>query len=732
MTSYFPLSMRPPALLSYARVGPWALACRRLFVPFLGGGGQEGSATSDTEPLIQWGPSVVLIRDHSVICGGQYGKKKNNCFCCAPLAQGAGCPSRHLLSKVSAVTDDAAFRASQLHFHKGSRSNAAYASPYLEVSSMTPGELSSLIGSSFASWEAWREEVGIRTAAVASRQDVSVVRTAVKTSKIIPKLSTFVGMLSGPASELGMDLEERLKLMGTALEDLEKGGDLTKTQPEALEDLLERANLLQAALLEVNEAATNGMKELQVGLAVRLSEVETVLGTFSEQEGDQMRGMSLCAIMEDIQQQLDTIKGSGFVLGLTQQVLNSDGMAKHSEGVREAFRVVMKRIIELEEKVTPREDAATQVQFGNWFRVTDKDNAEEEDKVSCLATRVEILEQSMLPTGKLEGEDIVVSFMGVRFASEDDIRAYVETLNGGSTSVPIGLITDCYSIFHSLNRDIFDTKSKLSMVDLAKVSQLGARQQSDVYNLLAAAEHGLPAFFDSPSLATKPFIDGKQGKKHRFSNLASYEIWGSVGTINNTIRRQAENLLTRLSRTMKVDIKEIKNPDLRTFLMTMLDTSREFVEAVFKFLTEEYAALFEHFADGALCWDFACSCVEHMFKYKFEAARAVVTNPDVGDSNIQYKVLWQSLRTIAIQESFLRVGFKNHSSLASAYSRFLLTQYQKSAQELARVTKESDAYKRKFVELETKLETIDKRMRAAEGTANLTKNALEKLANKRS
>lgn len=32
-----------------------------------------------------------------------------------------------------------------------------------------------------------------------------------------------------------------------------------------------------------------------------------------------------------------------------------------------------------------------------------------------------------------------------------------------------------------------------------------------------------------------------------------------------------------------------------------------------------------------------------------------------------------------MQESFMRVGFKNHSSLSSAYSRFLLTQYQQTA-----------------------------------------------------
>lgn len=158
----------------------------------------------------------------------------------------------------------------------------------------------------------------------------------------------------------------------------------------------------------------------------------------------------------------------------------------------------------------------------------------------------------------------------------------------------------------------------------------------------------------------------------------------------------------------------------------MLDTSKEFVEAVFSFLTEEYSALAEHFDDGALCWDFACSCVEHVFKYEFEAARAVINNPDVGDKSIYPKVLWQSLRTIAIQESFLRVGFKNHSSLASAYSRFLLTQYQKAAQELAKVSKEAESAKCKFEEFSGALDNMDKRVRAAEGTANAARNAVEK------
>jgi hypothetical protein len=332
----------------------------------------------------------------------------------------------------------------------------------------------------------------------------------------------------------------------------------------------------------------------------------------------------------------------------------------------------------------------------------------------------------VLPGHKAEGEDIVVSFMGIRFSSEDDVRSYVESLCDGRFEVPPGLVTDCYALFHALNREIFDGKNKLGVVDLAKVGSLNMAQ-SDVYNILASAEHGLPDFFDPPTAASKIFIDGKQGKKHRFSNIASYEIWGPVGTLKDAVRKRAETQLTRYVRTKRLDLKAIKHPELRTFLTNMLDLSKEFVEAVFSFLTEEYSALAEHFGDGNLCWDFACSCVEHVFKYEFEAARAVANNPDVSDPLVKSKVLWQSLRTLSVQESFMRVGFKNHSSLSSAYSRFLLTQYQQTAAELGRVTKELESNKRSFSEVQGAVEALEKRMKAAEGTANAAQNAVQKM-----
>lgn len=207
---------------------------------------------------------------------------------------------------------------------------------------------------------------------------------------------------------------------------------------------------------------------------------------------------------------------------------------------------------------------------------------------------------TMNPGQNADEEDILFSFIGVYFSSEDDVKSYVhvESLTSSRGQFGItaaGLMTDCYAILHdALNREIFDTENKLrSMIDLARVPNLGVKQ-IDIYHLVAAVEHGLPEFFDS-SPSGKVYIDGKQGKKTRFNNLAFCEIWGAVGTLNDIIRRKARVQLARFVKTKRIAIQELANNlvELVTFLNAMLNASSEqdFVEAVFSFLTEEYATL---------------------------------------------------------------------------------------------------------------------------------------------
>lgn len=49
---------------------------------------------------------------------------------------------------------------------------------------------------------------------------------AIETSKTLPKLSGWASMVSGLDTDLGLNLEERLKLIGNAVDNLMKAGEL--------------------------------------------------------------------------------------------------------------------------------------------------------------------------------------------------------------------------------------------------------------------------------------------------------------------------------------------------------------------------------------------------------------------------------------------------------------------------------------------------------------------------
>jgi hypothetical protein len=509
---------------------------------------------------------------------------------------------------------------------------------------------------------------------------------------------------------------------------------------------------LEKVITVMQETFQKGLKSLQLGFGLHLSSIESTLGSPSsgilERENE---GVPLMVLLKDLQDQVGKIGSPSFIEDIGDKLFSSKTMADFSGGLKKAFIALADRVTVVEKEVgqvrkhvaslEPKLDAASSVNsFQDWFEVAgiNKSNAQGSQPVTneelktwknvmeSLSRRVGSLEVTVTPGLKVEGEDISVAFMGVRFSSQDDATAYVEKRCNGVFGITPGMLTDCYSIFYFLNKEIFETRNKLNVTDLHKVHSLGM-PQVDVYHILAGVEHGLPDFFDSPASASKIYVDGKQRKKYRFSNIGTHEIWGPIGADINTVRKKADNVLTRYVKTKKLLFTKEMNAELKALLISMLDVSKDFVEAVFEFLTEEYAALYEHFGDGALCWDFACSCVEHVFKYEFEAARAVANNPDVSDPLVKSKVLWQSLRTLSVQESFMRVGFKNHSSLSSAYSRFLLTQYQQTAAELGRVTKELESNKRSFSEVQGAVEALEKRMKAAEGTANAAQNAVQKM-----
>jgi hypothetical protein len=199
---------------------------------------------------------------------------------------------------------------------------------------------------------------------------------------------------------------------------------------------------------------------------------------------------------------------------------------------------------------------------------------------------------------------------------------------------------------------------------------------------------------------------------------------GKPGSVEG-YRYQALNQLDWIVASIQTDLSsKVHNSEMRGFLKAMLTHSSEFVRALFDYITNSYAELIETFTDSAQTWDFVCHCVEHIFSHEFNVARSILRVHDLKSQGFNERMLWTSLRTIVVQESFLAVGIANHSSLSGAYSKFLLKNSQSS---------EVVVMKRKLENMEVKVEAVnakvakfDARIKAAEGTANKAVNEASK------
>jgi hypothetical protein len=289
-------------------------------------------------------------------------------------------------------------------------------------------DLSALLARVFDSWEAWRDEALVLKAAIESKQDAETIKTVVKATKTLPRLNVggSQGMEGSMELDFGLELDQRLKLLGSAIEDLLQMGDLadesmsvkvegkeTDQKLNAAVDraVLERINLLQRALTELNEVAVGGLMELQLCYGFHLEGLEAIIGSFSSLEvKGQQAGGTLLSILEDLDEKVEALKSVDRPQRVVDCVFNSVEMTTQNDGVKEAFRAVMLRIVGLEKVVyaanSIRADHGVNGRGGgsagsgrvDWLNQNDTDSTAEDNKqmeeaMRELMNRVTVLEQ---------------------------------------------------------------------------------------------------------------------------------------------------------------------------------------------------------------------------------------------------------------------------------------------------------------------------------------------------
>jgi hypothetical protein len=159
-----------------------------------------------------------------------------------------------------------------VYYHKGSGKNPAYAEPYVDVGDLDVFDVLTLVSLVLET------SAVVLKAAVGSKWEASLIKTAVKATKMLPWLNSFEAKLDMTMDEgFGLELDQRLKVIGLAIEELlqeesfmdmdetnvkGEGENYSNIQGGRLSErmILEHINLLQKAFVELNERAIGGLR----------------------------------------------------------------------------------------------------------------------------------------------------------------------------------------------------------------------------------------------------------------------------------------------------------------------------------------------------------------------------------------------------------------------------------------------------------------------------------------
>ena len=127
-------------------------------------------------------------------------------------------------------------------------------------------------------------------------------------------------------------------------------------------------------------------------------------------------------------------------------------------------------------------------------------------------------------------------------------------------------------------------------------------------------------------------------------------------------------------------------------------------------------------------WDSVCQCIEQIFAHKFDVARSLLCGYDVTSVEVSQRIMWISLRTIVVQETFLAKGIENHKCLAGAYYKFLMRNSQSSQVSVMRKTVDRMAASNEA--LIKKVDVTEAKVCGAEGAADKAAKAVKELERK--
>ena len=706
----------------------------------INGGGAGLSVRRDTIDDVVSGVSVILIKNYGFICGGAIGSSKMSC------ALGPSCTTaKHRTKKILWPTSEPAF---YLLNKASSGKPSCYLDPCLPLSSVdSPEEITRLLQDKFTP-ESWAEKVGdyefaLRTGTSAhlARSEVMAIKDAFKTP--------------ARSNKRQADFEKSLAYLGNTaskMPKLEEGGLLSSFEEIIQELKVTRASEGEATL------SSNDMLPMLVELARRVdsqASLEESQSDFAEASSKFMRSefadvnLMLGAINGEVAtlkslvgSRSDAFENQGNIFeilssftdifnlsGVQTSVQRKSALVRMEEFIttllpyRSSIEQCFRRLDTLENGHVGGKGGqdANPVDLHRAPRAPTPVSVPRDRSWEKLIEK-ELAEVKKMASGQSSAGDKGVSFGGKIFANQAEFGGWIAA-NEGRTSVPISLFQNHVTLLHLVHQQMSGSLRELR--DAKVMSDLDLKE-ADVLASQAMSMGGLPMFFKGDKSAQIFTGMATGGPKHRFKGIQSFARWGEPGD-TDCYRAKALEALEKVERTLSHDIDaDLTSSEVKTFANKMLTRSVSFVTKLFTYMSNTYQDFQNSFGDADQTWDFVCLCVEKILTVEFSEAKSLACGMNFHSSNFGPRMLWCSVKVVAVQESFMEIGIANHPILSATCSRFLIKNGNKGG-DIEPTKKKVNSNSELIAALEASVKELTSQIKSAHSAADKATSAVKKL-----
>lgn len=247
--------------------------------------------------------------------------------------------------------------------------------------------------------------------------------------------------------------------------------------------------------------------------------------------------------------------------------------------------------------------------------------------------------------------------------------------------------------------------------------------QDKVY-AIDSFQHHVPVLFSGKKSLS--LINTGGMNTSRLGQIGKFSDWDDA-TGQQGLKQQISDTIPLVIDSLTDLIQEAygNKPEVKSFALTMLQTSTSFIEGLSTYMSKTFNNFKDVVGDAKSVWGLITYVVEQLFKRDFGQVHAKTIGAiDANNRFSGYKIMWSAIRSVGVARDLMIHGIKNAPAVSASYVRFVLMH--SNMGKVTALVEENKGLKRRLDEMETSLKEVKK---VADGAKRVADQAMSKANN---